>query len=46
MTRATCKELACQHDVDGFLVGDASLKLEFVHIINAKHSLIQKLSQD
>ncbi|BDA92369.1 hypothetical protein E3AUHO_50550 [Klebsiella pneumoniae subsp. pneumoniae] len=35
-TGATCKELASQPDVDGFLVGGASLKPEFVDIINAK----------
>ncbi|CAD5197224.1 unnamed protein product [Musa acuminata subsp. malaccensis] len=32
---ANCKELAAQPDVDGFLVGGASLKPEFVDIINA-----------
>ncbi|OBZ78324.1 Triosephosphate isomerase [Grifola frondosa] len=31
-----CKELGNQKDVDGFLVGGASLKPEFVDIINAK----------
>jgi len=31
-----CKELATQPDVDGFLVGGASLKPEFVDIVNAK----------
>lgn len=36
VTGANCKELASQHDVDGFLVGGASLKPEFVNIINAK----------
>lgn len=36
VTGATCKELASQKDVDGFLVGGASLKPEFVEIINAK----------
>lgn len=36
VTGATCKELASQKDVDGFLVGGASLKPEFVAIINAK----------
>jgi len=30
-----CKELATQPDIDGFLVGGASLKPEFVDIINA-----------
>lgn len=33
---ANCKELASQADVDGFLVGGASLKPEFVDIINAR----------
>lgn len=36
VTGATCKELASQPDVYGFLVGGASLKPEFVDIINAK----------
>ncbi|KAK6933173.1 Triosephosphate isomerase [Dillenia turbinata] len=31
---ANCKELAGQPDVDGFLVGGASLKPEFIDIIN------------
>lgn len=31
-----CKELATQGDIDGFLVGGASLKPAFVDIINAK----------
>lgn len=31
-----CKELAKQADIDGFLVGGASLKPAFVDIINAK----------
>ncbi|PWZ00216.1 Triosephosphate isomerase [Testicularia cyperi] len=31
-----CKELAGQPDIDGFLVGGASLKPEFVDIVNAK----------
>ncbi|KAF8838184.1 triose phosphate isomerase [Paxillus ammoniavirescens] len=35
VTAANCKELATQPDVDGFLVGGASLKPEFVNIINA-----------
>uniref|UniRef100_A0A674A8T4 Triosephosphate isomerase n=1 Tax=Salmo trutta TaxID=8032 RepID=A0A674A8T4_SALTR len=35
VTGANCKELASEHDVDGFLVGGASLKPEFVDIINA-----------
>jgi triosephosphate isomerase len=36
VTAATCKELGNQPDIDGFLVGGASLKPEFVQIINAK----------
>lgn len=36
VTGATCKELGSQKDVDGFLVGGASLKPEFIDIINAK----------
>ncbi|XP_053547805.1 triosephosphate isomerase [Bombina bombina] len=37
VTGGTCKELASQPDIDGFLVGGASLKAEFIDIINAKH---------
>ena len=33
-----CRELGQQSDVDGFLVGGASLKPEFVNIINAKRA--------
>jgi triosephosphate isomerase len=36
VTAANCKELATQADVDGFLVGGASLKPEFVDIVNAR----------
>ncbi|XP_072333693.1 triosephosphate isomerase-like [Scyliorhinus torazame] len=36
VTAGTCVELASMGDVDGFLVGGASLKPEFVDIINAK----------
>lgn len=36
VTGGTCKELGSQKDVDGFLVGGASLKPEFVDIINAR----------
>lgn len=36
VTDANCKELAKNPDVDGFLVGGASLKPEFVQIVNAK----------
>nr|AGJ83762.1 triose phosphate isomerase [Fasciola hepatica]7QON_AAA Chain AAA, Triosephosphate isomerase [Fasciola hepatica]7QON_BBB Chain BBB, Triosephosphate isomerase [Fasciola hepatica]7QON_CCC Chain CCC, Triosephosphate isomerase [Fasciola hepatica]7QON_DDD Chain DDD, Triosephosphate isomerase [Fasciola hepatica] len=35
VTAANCKELAKKPDVDGFLVGGASLKPEFVDICNA-----------
>ena len=37
VTGANCKELAKEADIDGFLVGGASLKPEFVQIINAKN---------
>jgi len=36
VTAANCKELSTQLDVDGFLVGGASLKPEFVNIVNAR----------
>ncbi|XP_055949459.1 triosephosphate isomerase-like [Argiope bruennichi] len=36
VTASNCKELAKKPDVDGFLVGGASLKPEFVQIINAR----------
>uniref|UniRef100_A0AAZ3PY57 Triosephosphate isomerase n=1 Tax=Oncorhynchus tshawytscha TaxID=74940 RepID=A0AAZ3PY57_ONCTS len=36
VTGGTCKELGGMKDVDGFLVGGAALKPEFVDIINAK----------
>jgi len=35
VTGASCKELGAQPDVDGFLVGGASLKPEFIDIIKA-----------
>ncbi|KAJ0979511.1 hypothetical protein J5N97_014985 [Dioscorea zingiberensis] len=35
VTGASCKELAAQPDVDGFLVGGASLKPEFIDIIKS-----------
>ncbi|EMD36600.1 hypothetical protein CERSUDRAFT_115642 [Gelatoporia subvermispora B] len=38
VTAANCKELSTQPDVDGFLVGGASLKPEFVQIINSKRA--------
>ena len=31
-----CRELAAEPDIDGFLVGGASLKPEFVQIVNAR----------
>jgi len=36
VTEKNCKELAKQADIDGFLVGGASLKPAFVDIINSK----------
>jgi len=36
VTAGTCKELAQMGDIDGFLVGGASLKPDFVQIINAR----------
>ncbi|RVE66820.1 hypothetical protein OJAV_G00111250 [Oryzias javanicus] len=36
VTAANCRELASQADVDGFLVGGASLKPDFIDIINAR----------
>ncbi len=36
VTAKNCKELAKEVDIDGFLVGGASLKPEFYEIINAK----------
>ena len=33
---SNCKDLASMSDIDGFLVGGASLKPEFIDIINAK----------
>jgi len=36
VTGGTCRELAQSPDIDGFLVGGASLKPEFIEIINAK----------
>ncbi|KAL1489657.1 hypothetical protein ABEB36_013599 [Hypothenemus hampei] len=36
VTGANAQELASQPDIDGFLVGGASLKPEFVNIVNAR----------
>lgn len=36
VTADNAKDLGAQHDVDGFLVGGASLKPDFVNIINAR----------
>ncbi|EEB13564.1 triosephosphate isomerase, putative [Pediculus humanus corporis] len=36
VTSSNCKDLAKEKDIDGFLVGGASLKPEFVEIVNAR----------
>jgi len=36
VTAGNCKDLSQQPNVDGFLVGGASLKPEFIQIINCK----------
>jgi triosephosphate isomerase len=36
VTEANCVELSKEPDIDGFLVGGASLKPEFVQIVNAR----------
>jgi len=36
VTGGNCKELAKEGDIDGFLVGGASLKPEFIEIVNAR----------
>lgn len=36
VTSSNCRELAKECDIDGFLVGGASLKPEFIDIVNAK----------
>lgn len=36
VTGANAKDLAKKPDIDGFLVGGASLKPEFVQIVNAR----------
>jgi len=36
VTGSNCRELAQKGDIDGFLVGGASLKPEFVQIVNAR----------
>jgi triosephosphate isomerase (TIM) len=38
VTAATAATLASKQDIDGFLVGGASLKPEFIDIINANVS--------
>jgi triosephosphate isomerase len=35
VTAANCKDLGSQPDIDGSLVGGASLKPDFVKIVNA-----------
>jgi triosephosphate isomerase len=37
-TASNCGDLYAQHDINGFLVGGASLKPEFVNIINVTNS--------
>lgn len=36
VTAENCQELGKKPDIDGFLVGGASLKADFVKIINAR----------
>jgi triosephosphate isomerase len=36
VTGSNARELASQPDIDGFLVGGASLKTEFIDICNAR----------
>ncbi|KAI7612403.1 hypothetical protein KC319_g20173, partial [Hortaea werneckii] len=36
VSEKNCKDLAKEQDIDGFLVGGASLKPAFVDIVNAK----------
>jgi triosephosphate isomerase len=38
VTDKNCNDLATQPDIDGFLVGGASLKPAFVDIINARQA--------
>lgn len=38
VTGVNCQELAKEGDIDGFLVGGASLKPEFVNIVNARRA--------
>ena len=38
-----CNSLAAQADVDGFLVGGASLKPDFVKIVNARNVMSTNL---
>ena len=42
VTGANCKDLAGQADIDGFLVGGASLKPEFIDIINSNGAAADK----
>jgi len=37
VTAENCQELGKKPDIDGFLVGGASLKADFVKIINARN---------
>ncbi|MPC49976.1 Triosephosphate isomerase B [Portunus trituberculatus] len=43
VSAATCQELACLPDLDGFLVGSAALKPDLIHIVNARHPRPGKL---
>ena len=36
VSASNCKELGAQPDIDGFLVGGASLKKDFIDIIHAR----------
>ncbi|CAK9210695.1 unnamed protein product [Sphagnum troendelagicum] len=42
VTAANCKQIGGQPDVDGFLVGGASLKEEFIEILNARNTHTHK----
>ena len=38
VTGSNCRELGAQPDIDGFLVGGASLKKDFIDIIHARRA--------
>lgn len=46
VTGDNCRDLIKQHDIDGFLVGGASLKPDFVKIINCKSEGSRRSSID